>query len=82
MDNVFLAFEAMEWVNESDQDLVMLLFYFEKIYDRINSTFLQESMRKLSFSNQWIQWTTTLYEEAKTLVVVNGKKENPFTWKE
>jgi hypothetical protein len=79
---VFLAFEAMEWVNESDQDLVMLLFYFEKIYDRINSTFLQESMRKLSFSNQWIQWTTTLYEEAKTLVVVNGKKENPFTWKE
>jgi hypothetical protein len=39
-------------------------------------------MRKLSFSNQWIQWTTTLYEEAKTLVVVNGKKENPFTWKE
>ncbi len=79
---MFLAFEAMEWVNESDQDLVMLLFYFEKIYDRINSTFLQESMRKLSFSNQWIQWTTTLYEEAKTSMVVNGQKGKYFKWRE
>jgi hypothetical protein len=36
LDNVFLAFEAMEWTNESDQNLVMLLFNFEKAYDRIN----------------------------------------------
>jgi hypothetical protein len=33
---VFLAFEGMEQVNESDQDLVMLLLIFEKTYDRIN----------------------------------------------
>jgi hypothetical protein len=50
----------------------MLLFDFEKTYDIINWTFLQESMRELGFSNQWIQWTTTLYEEAETSMVVNG----------
>jgi hypothetical protein len=33
---VFLALEAMEWANESDQDLVMLLLDFEKTYDKIN----------------------------------------------
>ncbi len=72
LDNVFLAFEAMEWANESDRNLVMLLFDFEKTYDIINWTFLRESMRELGFPNQWIQWITTLYEEAKTSVVVNG----------
>jgi hypothetical protein len=30
------------------------------------------------FSNQWIQWTTTLYEEVETLVVVNGQKGKSF----
>jgi hypothetical protein len=64
----------MEWANESDQNLVMLFFNFEKTYDIIIWTFLQESMRELGFSNQWVQWTTTLYEKAKTSVVVNGQK--------
>jgi hypothetical protein len=35
LDNAFLAFEAMEWAKESDQDLVLLLD-FEKVYDRVN----------------------------------------------
>ncbi len=51
LNNVFLAFEAMEWVNESDQNLIMLLLNFEKTYDIISWTFLQESMRELGFSN-------------------------------
>jgi hypothetical protein len=28
-----MAFETMEWVKESEQDLVMLLSNFEKSYD-------------------------------------------------
>jgi hypothetical protein len=82
LDNVFLAFEAMEWANESDENLIMLLLNFEKAYDIINWTLLQESMRELGFSNQWIQWTTTLYEEAKTSMVVNGQKGKYFKWRE
>jgi hypothetical protein len=35
-------------------------------------------MRKLGFSNQWIQWTITLHEEVETLVVVNGQKGKSF----
>lgn len=40
----------MEWVKESDQDLVMLFLDFEIAYDIV----LQEIMKKLGFSNQWI----------------------------
>jgi len=35
-------------------------------------------MGKLDFSNQWIQWTTTLYEEVEILVAMNGQKGKSF----
>jgi len=34
-----MAFGAMEWAKETDQDLIMLLLDFEKAYDNVNWTF-------------------------------------------
>ena len=33
-DNIFMSFEAMDWVENSGQDLILLLLDFEKAYDR------------------------------------------------
>jgi hypothetical protein len=52
----------------------MFLLDFEKAYDKISWTFLHECMRKLGFLNLWRCWTTFLYKEAKTTMVVNGEK--------
>lgn len=52
---MFLTFEAMEWPKESNQDLVLLLLDFEKAYDKVNWAFLQKSMRKIGFLDEWIQ---------------------------
>jgi hypothetical protein len=49
LDNIFLAFEAMEWTMENKQDLSMLLLDFEKAYDRVNWTFLRQTMQKMGF---------------------------------
>jgi hypothetical protein len=35
-----MVFEAMQWVRESDRDLVMLFLDFEKAYDKVNWMFL------------------------------------------
>jgi hypothetical protein len=35
-----MAFEAMKWGRESDQDLVMFFLDFEKAYDKVIWTFL------------------------------------------
>jgi hypothetical protein len=78
LDNVFLAYEAMEWATENKQDLVILLLDFEKAYDRVNWTFLQSAMKKQGFSGTWIKWTTTLYEGAHTSVLVNGQPGEEF----
>lgn len=72
--NVLLAFEAIEWSKESKQNLVIMLLDFEKAYDRVNWTFLKATMRKMSFSEVWIHWTASLYRDAESSVLVNGKK--------
>lgn len=78
LDNVFLAMESIDWALESNQDLVILLLDFEKAYDRVNWTFLEASMEKLGFSREWISWTSALYRDAESVLLVNGKKLPKF----
>jgi hypothetical protein len=72
IDNTFMAQEALEWVEESEQDLVLLLLDFEKAFDRIEWGFLFSTLAKLGFSETWIRWVKTLYLEASSAIKVNG----------
>jgi len=49
LDNVFLAYEAMEWAQELQQDLVILMIDFEKAYNQVNWTFLKATMYTHSY---------------------------------
>lgn len=61
LDNVLLAYESMNWAQESDQDLVLLLLDFEMAYDRISWSFLEGTLIALGFSTKWIMWVQTMY---------------------
>ena len=78
LDNVFLAFEAMEWAMEIKQDLSMLLLDFEKAYDRVNWTFLRQTMQQMGFHMTWINQVMALNENASAAVVVNGEQSKTF----
>jgi hypothetical protein len=54
IDNVFLAFEMMEWVVESNQPMVMMLLDFEKAYNQVERDFLERTMAALGFDDVWI----------------------------
>jgi hypothetical protein len=46
-----LAEESIAWATESQQDLTVILIDFEKAFDWVNWTFLQEVMRKMSYDH-------------------------------
>jgi hypothetical protein len=59
-------------VEESDQDLVLLLLDFEKAFDSIKCGFLFKALDKLGFSPTWVSWVASLYREATSAIKVNG----------
>ncbi len=78
IDNTFMAQEALEWAEESEQDLVLLLFDFKKAFDRIEWGFLFTALSKLGFSETWVHWVKTLYLEASSAIRVNGTTRPTF----
>jgi hypothetical protein len=73
-DNTFLAQEAQDWAEESNQDLVLLLLNF----DRIEWSFLFEALAKLEFCPQWIRWVSSLYKSASSAINLNGVEGSTF----
>ncbi len=67
-----MAQEALEWAEESDQDLVLLLLDFEKTFDRIKWGFLFMALAKLGFSDTWVNWVRSLYHATSSAIKVNG----------
>jgi hypothetical protein len=78
LDNTFLAQEAQDWAEESNQDLVLLLLDFEKAFDRIEWSFLFEALAKLGFCPQWIRWVSSLYKSASSAIKLNGVEGSTF----
>jgi hypothetical protein len=49
LNNNFLAQEALVWAPENGQDFVLLLFDFEKAFDKIEWGFMFPTLSKLGF---------------------------------
>ncbi len=78
LDNTFLAQEAQEWDEESNHDLVLLLLYFEKAFDRIEWSLLFEALAKIGFCLKWIRWVSSLYTSALSTIKLNGVEGSAF----
>ena len=78
LDNIFLAFEAIEWALESNQNTSMLLLDFEKTYDRVSWSFLEQTMEKMGFEETWIKRVMSLNRNASATIIVNGEQSQAF----
>jgi hypothetical protein len=67
-----MAQEAFEWVEEDNQDLVLLLLDFKKAFDRIEWDFLFKALAVLGFNDTWVRWVKSLYKVASFAIKVNG----------
>ncbi len=78
LDNVFMAQEALGWVEESEQDFVLLLLDFEKAFNGIEWGFLFTALAKLGFNGTWVNWVRSLYQAASSAIKVNGATRPNF----
>jgi hypothetical protein len=78
LDNIFLAFEAIEWTLQNKHNLSMILLDFEKTYDKVNCTFLRQTMKKMGFNDKWIDQVMSLNKNATATVIVNGEQSPTF----
>ncbi len=78
LDNTFLAQEAQDWAEESNQDLVLLLLDFEKAFNKIEWSFLFEALAKLGFCPRWIRWVSSLYKSASSAIKLNVVEGSTF----
>jgi len=66
-----MAQEALEWAEEDNLDLVLLLLDLEKAFDRIEWGFLFKALAVLGFSDTWVRWVKSLYKAASFAIKVN-----------
>ena len=58
--------------------MVVLLLGFEKAYDRVDLGFLEGSLSRFSFEEQWIRGVATLYRSASSHVLLAGGRGPSF----
>jgi hypothetical protein len=59
-------------------DLVLLLFDFEKTFDKIKWGFFFPALSKIGFSPKWIKWVSSMYWLASSSVKINGESGGEF----
>ena len=60
------------------EDLAVLLLDFEKAYDRVDWGFLEGSLSRFGFEDQWIRGVAALYRSASSQVLLAGGRGPSF----
>ncbi|KAH9668523.1 reverse transcriptase domain-containing protein [Citrus sinensis] len=74
-DNVIIGYECLHKIRHSKSKrngLVALKLDISKAYDRVEWYFLEQTMRKLGFSNQWISLIMRCITTVSYSVIING----------
>lgn len=49
IDNIFLTFKMMDWTLKSYQSIIILLLDFKKAYNRVEWSFLEDTITSIDF---------------------------------
>jgi hypothetical protein len=75
-DNILVAFEALHTMDgglKGREGYMALKLDMSKAYDRVEWNFSEAMMRKLGFSDKWVQLAMTCVRIVSYLVLINGK---------
>lgn len=78
LDNIFTFWEAVSLARLRGEELAILLLDFEKAYDRVDWAFLEATMHRMGFPQDWIQGVSALYRTAHSQVLLAGDRGEHF----
>ena len=68
----------MAMATKTNQNLAILLLDFEKAYDRVDWGFLEGTLSRFGFADEWIRGVSALYSCASSKVLLAGGKGASF----
>jgi hypothetical protein len=79
MEGVIVLHETIHEIHRKKQDGLILKIDFEKTYNKINWSFVQQTLRMKGFKPKWCQWVASFMEGGHVGIKVNDevrKKSN------
>lgn len=77
-EQVKLAKLAIDYAEEMEDNGALVGLDQEKAYDKISHPYLWEVLKKFNFPIEFIQTIKNLYQDASTVIIINGIISSPF----
>lgn len=78
LDNLMLAWETIEWAQQSGQNPLLVKLDFDKAYDRIHWDFILKMLHSLGFGPKLQKHVKMLFQDANAQIVINNSLTTPF----
>jgi len=78
LDSVLVANEVLEEYKRKRKSCVFFKVDYEKAYDSVSWEFIYYMLRRLGFSELWIQWIKGCLKSASVSVLVNSSPTKEF----
>ncbi|XP_058732929.1 uncharacterized protein LOC131604511 [Vicia villosa] len=72
LDGILIANELVDEAKRRKKELLMFKVDFEKVYDSVDSKFIDHVMGKMGFHDKWRRWIAECLKTSSALVLVNG----------
>jgi hypothetical protein len=79
LDGILVANEVVDEARKSKKELLLFKVDFEKAYDSIDWSYLDEVMVKMRFPTLWRKWIKECIGTATASVLVNGSPTDEFS---
>jgi hypothetical protein len=73
MEGVIILHETIHMLHCKKQSGVILKINFEKAYDKVNWTFVQQTLRMKGFSSEWCNWINSIMTRGHVGIEVNDQ---------
>ncbi len=80
MDNFLSAHILVHHLHSSNQRAALLKIDFERAFNHVNWTFLQDLLQARGFGERWIGWISSLLASTTSVVLLNGSPGCFFKW--